>query len=134
MKKELVDKFMEKGLKYLDSAEAFTSKEIPQYIQELMEFKVIEHITDGVFDSIVFTLSAGLVLSLVVGALVGGAVHDFMEASEKTAYKAAVVSFLITMLFMPLMGAAFNHSDFIKAYKAKTAPRVYLVDYIRGSK
>jgi len=134
MKQELVDKFMAKALKYLESAEAFTTKEVPQYVQELMQFKFVEHMIEGVTDILIVTMIFGIALSALLGVGVAAFIDDHYSEDLKIQIKCGVAVFFVAITVFIIATTVGNSSDFIQAYKAKNAPRVYLIDYIRGQK
>lgn len=125
MKEELINKFLEKALQYLQTAEAFTAKEVPEYIRELLSFKMMEHIVDGLSTSLFHTAFFGTMFSFLLVGLAYDIIFD-----EKYNHKILLVPiFVYTLIFSTSIVA--NQDDFMQAYKAYSAPRVYLIDYFR---
>jgi len=125
MKEEILNKLLEKSLKYLDTAEAFTAKEVPLFIKELLGFKFVEH----VFDAITAPILPIIVMIILISI--------FKKRWEKdpetfTTFMSGAGSLISTgFLCVALLHASINLK---MAYKAKYAPRVYLMDYARGVK
>ena len=136
MKEEVVNKLAEKGLQYLNSAEAFIGKEVPQFLTELLEFKAVEHLIMYFDDLILISI---VLLVSIFGAVwankysrkkVDGefVVEDY-ELRDILKVAPVVFSIFLGVLFCFSIGGT-NH--LVQAYKAYKAPRVYLVDYFKG--
>jgi hypothetical protein len=122
MKEELIGKLMEKSLKYLETAEAFTVKEVPLFVKELLEYKFVEHVFSGVTPFMVCFLLMTTSIVLFVKAYK----HDgesFLTFLSGIFVALALMSSVVTTIKLG------HHS--MMAYKAKYAPRVYLMDYVR---
>ena len=132
MKEEAINKLTEKALQYLDSAEAFVGKEVPIYIQELLEFKFMEHLLEGVIDTAAFTVFIGTVVAIAFVGFTGVFVEEHIGKKAEDCYKYLIFSAFLGYVSAAIIGVFCNSGDFISAYKAKNAPRVYLVDYFRG--
>lgn len=130
MKEEIKNELLKRSLSYLDKAEAFANKEVPAFIKELMEFKFIEHLATGAVDSVMFTMFVGTFAILL--AVVGLCCIQSDNRKEVTIVQNIFLSAGVIYPLVFLLGLAGNNADFIKAYKAKAAPRVYLMDYVRG--
>lgn len=132
MNQELVNELLQKALQYFNSAEAFATKEIPLYVQELLQFKFVEHL----LDSIGFSLALGLFFTLFFSCMIvllrygnsqGNIDNEYSEDAFKFGRKVFISTFIISILLV----FTFNDNT-IQAYKAKYAPRVYLMDYLKG--
>ena len=124
MKQETIDKLTEKALSYLNSVEAFTAKEVPEYLRELLEFKFFEHLMGAGL------LIIGFFILLII-------IYKCIIEIKKIKYiedRLPVLVLLSIPLILSLIVIERTKSDILQAYKAKKAPRVYLVDYLRGNK
>lgn len=117
MKEELFKKAMD----YLQSAEAFVAKEVPAFVSELLEFKIVEHLVSGLIPFIValILIITGIVLIKTIGkeedgVFIGGLILSTFGG------------------FVFILAIAIESHEFIDAYKAYKAPRVYLMDYVRS--
>lgn len=123
-KEEIINKLLQKSLTYLENTEQFMKGEIPKYVEELMSFKVIEHLVEGFSPSLGFTLFFWLIAMLFVLPIHG----EFKKIWLCVLYSVFVFILIFTTSLMV------NSEDFVQAYKAYSAPRVYLIDYIKSSK
>lgn len=131
MKEEVVNKLMEKALTYLNSAEAFAGSEIPKYIEELLNFKIMEHLINY-FDDMLITLPlflSAIIFACIVlfkknedGRTLASKSDEFVEVS--------LACLLLTGTLFSL--SVFESKELVQAYKAYKAPRVYLVDYFKN--
>lgn len=129
MKEETINKLTEKALEYLNSAEAFASEQVPAYIEELLSFKVMEHLVAGISGTSLFTLA----ISVILLAFVFGFIIDILRIKETgRRIKLMSISTLIVVPSMFAIGLCFQQEHFMDAYKAHKAPRVYLVEYFKG--
>ncbi len=133
MKQEAIDKLTEKALEYLNSAEAFVGKEVPQYIEELVNFKIIEHLIEF-FDGIV--ILGGL---FVLSAIISFICYKLSRRKDSDGDYVIVYTLIITpiiitvaLLFSLFINTASSVNELTQAYKAYKAPRVYLVEYFTG--
>lgn len=133
----IADKFAEKALAYLNSAEAFVSNEVPVYIEELLSFKVFEHLVEY-FDGIL-VWSVIFVISLIIARIIwkkseekdddGEYIVDYKSDRDGMKIVPLIAS---VFLLVPLLIGICSTRDLVKAYKAAYAPRVYLIDYLRS--
>ena len=128
MKQEIINKFMEKILQYANNTELFLSKEVPIYIKEILEFN---------FYSEVFYLCY-LVSILLVGALIFYlGLRVFIKSKEGIEEIVSTCIIVIGGLisFCSIMALALGGFDSVeKIIKIKTAPRVFIIDYVKGGK
>jgi len=134
MKEEIADKLMEKALTYLSSAEAFVGENVPKFIEELLSFKIFEHLI-GYFDHAVPWGICGIIIVILAIKLLKKAELDRNFCKEQDIGEVKIFISIITLLILvPTFLAIFNMNHLIQAYKAYKAPRVYLVDYFKGQK
>lgn len=128
MKEELLNKFTGKLLVYANDVKSFASKEIPLYIQELLEYNFIEHITSGIIS--LFFLMFG------VGSIMGAFYIAYVRSkkNEHTVYYGDILLFSIIPLFCIILSAPSAYYSTLQAYKIKNAPRVYIIDYLRDKR
>ena len=124
------EELIKKALEYLNSAEAFASKEIPAYIQELLEFKFFEHLVNY-FDDFLITVPLfilGLFLYKLFDKISKDETKYNTERSDANGFKwlfvvGGSIALLMSLLFT---------NNLIEAYKIKKAPRVYMVEYFKN--
>lgn len=112
MKEEIVNKFMEKMLSYVNNLEQFASGEVPRYIQELLTYEM--------YKSIAWILV--LLLPLMLAAVI-------IKIAIKEKEGIGGLSFLTTLFLIVSFFVGVNTKNIIKI---KVAPRLYIVDYLRG--
>ena len=127
---EISEKLLQKLLAYAQNLETFTKAEVPAYIQELLDFKFMEHLLNYFIP--IFIL--GVILT-VIGILVyrfreffkgdGG----FDETRIVTTVGSCIISGVLLLLFIVRISC---YDPLLQAYKIKTAPRVYIIDYLKG--
>ncbi len=121
-KEEIINELLNKSLNYLENTENFIAKEAPVYVNELLHFKFMQHMVEGVTDTITGTLLIGSFMSAMCALM-------SLEFRSKYALPLAIAGGLFVGF---LGGTSISSNDFMEAYKAKTAPRVYLIDHIKG--
>jgi len=142
MKEETINKLTEKALEYLNSAEAFASEQIPAYIEELLSFKVFEHLVNSADFLLIlpFFIISLTVVYLAVRADSGGSkarnnnrIISAIYGKDLEGPLIVIGSFasVITGIAFFVAVAGAKH-DMLNAYKAHKAPRVYLVEYFKG--
>lgn len=122
-------KLAERALKYLDSVEAFTAKEVPVYIKELLEFKIFEHLLNY-FDDFLLTIPLA-----ILGFVIYKKVTKWLDSLDKESYRYSQsigLNYLALSLVIPFLLSVMANHELINAYKAYKAPRVYLIDYFKG--
>tara|TARA_R110000850_G_scaffold268120_1_gene399380 strand:- start:157 stop:561 length:405 start_codon:yes stop_codon:yes gene_type:complete len=134
MKEKIADQLMEKALTYLSSAEAFVGENVPKFIEELLSFKIFEHLV-GYFDHVIPWGIFGIAILMLARYLFKMAVSDrnFCKEEEIVDTK-ALICFITCLLLVPTFIAISHTNHLVQAYKAYKAPRVYLVDYFKGQK
>ena len=128
---EILNKFAQKALSYLESAEAFTAKELPLYVKELLEFKFYESAIS--LGGSVFIAGIMLLAALVLGVICKREARKNLNtrSEEVMAFAGAFAFCFLLFAFIPLVTAK---DEVVELIKIKTAPRVYLIDYIKGNK
>ena len=125
MKEEILKQFTEKLMHYANNAELFASKNVPAYIEELLKFKMYDHI------AMAFVLTTIFVVTLAFTVIV------IMRARKlKDQDHAFVISFIPSLITL-IMFIVFSTKGYLhirEAVKIKMAPRVYVIDYLRGNK
>jgi len=125
MNTELINKV----LGYLNSAEAFASKEVPVYIEELLQFYIVKHLVDYFFPIIFFAAAFLLVLFFLTW------VNKKINAVYDDEYNAFMACWaFLGGLMLCLLVSMFRVHHLTLAYKAYKAPRVYLIDHFRDKK
>ena len=111
------DLFLNKALQYLESAEAFASKEIPIYVEELLKYEVFYH---------EMWLYWGFIPFLFLLFLTG-----IFSCTKSTNNDETLFAPLIgTTIFFMLAIATVPHS-YMQLKKIEMAPRVYLLQNLR---
>ena len=121
MKDKIVDKFLEKALKYIETLEQLGSDEVPLYIKELLEF---EAYSCGVWGWIGATVAAILFLLCVI--FIFCAIIDDWNAG-------GLACGAVFWLSLSVVSGLQSVDCFMDVHKIKTAPRVYIIDYIKRS-
>ena len=118
---DLLGKFTEKAIKYLESAEAFATREIPIYIEELLTYRFYHEVMDLIyFFPFSLVICYGFYLAYKF-------VKDENSFTRECGLLLSIVSVVCSVAW------TVNFIDQSKdLVKLKTAPRVYLVDYLRG--
>lgn len=124
MKDKLINDFTEKAMQYLNTAEAFTKKEVPVYIDELLNFKFMEHILDGI-GAMGFTV---VIMSVAFGVIALPLAAECVFDKKKNILIYIFIYFFITSA----MSVVVMKNNAIEAYKVKTAPRVYMIEYFKN--
>lgn len=120
------EKLIEKALQYLQSAEAFASKEVPAYIQELVEFKIFEHLVYYFND---FLITIPLAILGVYGYRKVSKWLNGLDKKSHTYDSNNGSQYILLFLIIPLVISVIGTGHLVQAYKAYKAPRVYLVEY-----
>ncbi len=133
MKEELITKFMEKLLTYVQNTEVFLNGEIPKYIEELLNFKFYEHLIDYFFPFVLIIPGIFIVFFLYYRYLI------VKDDNGKSRYDKAYdqIEIKILLIFSTLIVGSMtafsiiDYSHLINAAKIKTAPRVYIIEYLK---
>lgn len=124
MKDDVYEKFATKALTYLDGTEAFLKEQLPDYFQQVVTF---------------YAIQSWVFLALSVLMLCGSAVCGWQMV--KSFKRSSDYEHDEPYIYMPLMAAAiillvFGGAGTVKntksALKATYAPKVFIVDYLRG--
>jgi len=126
---QVADKFLNKAMEYLESAEAFASKEVPAYIEELLSFKFFEHLVNALTSISIDVVVVGTLMGVCVFTIVHIVKEEF---NYDVSFKKTLLAFPIVYVLAGIGSIASQSNELINAYKAKNAPRVYLVDYFKG--
>ena len=124
-KTQIVDKFLNKALGYLESAEAFAQEQIPAFIEEVLRFKVYEESVDILW-GLLFIVVGILVIYITSFRKYGDEKETLIESDEDF----VPVSFffgLLPIIFGILMGITSS----LDVVKIKVAPRMYMLEYIK---
>jgi hypothetical protein len=138
MKDEMMSKFTEKALQYLNSAEAFVGEQVPAYIDELLTFKIFEHLFAYFGDIIVLSIVLAFTIYLQKRFIKYTNRKDqkgnFVEREDNRELSYSVSYIMPASILVILTCSVLTTRDLMEAYKAYKAPRVYLVEYFNGKK
>lgn len=137
MKQELIDELTKKALTYLNSAEAFASKEVPIYVNELLTFEIISNWVHLIF------LLLGLLLCACVPYFVVKLCKQMVvecneNATRVTHEKKCLSDY--SEVYVPVYGISaliaivlvcVIYADTINLIKANYTPRVFLMEKLR---
>lgn len=126
-KTEVVDQLMQKTLQYLESLESFTTKEVPIYVQELLDFKFFEALSGA----LIIPLIALPVIVICIILMVLANKEKLGDDSDDIGGGAYFVG-VVAVAVLVIVGSIQGYKNSVKMYKIKNAPRVYMIDYIRG--
>lgn len=116
MNKEILNKFLEKALQYLNSIESFTGKNVPLFLEEVVKYTIF-------YNSFI----AFVCLLLVVTALI------FINFARKKMEddEGWMLATVITSIFaiLPMFKIIESVNLIIKAW---VAPRLFLVEYLKN--
>lgn len=125
------NQLLTRAMEYLQSAEAFAKAEVPLYLQELIQFKIVEHLL-YYFDDIL-VLSGLIILCIFLNKKARQMPSDTRDERDTKEFfnisTIVISSFCVIILFIALC----HTEHLIRAYKAYAAPRVYLIDYVKES-
>ena len=130
VKDDISKKFLEKAYHYLESAEAFAAKEVPAFINELLNFKFVEVAIDFIF------LTVLALFLLAISIYIFRCVYKELDKKDSgwgddrvvfSTFGAAACLIVSVSIFG--MGIKDN---IVEMYKIKYAPRVYLLDYVKA--
>lgn len=108
------EKVLEKLLSWAQSAEIFVAEQAPQVVQELLTY----HLYVNIIGCVVSLLFAVLIILLI------------LKLYEKT-YDEFLTFLIGATLIIPLGTTTVSISEIMKI---KLAPKVFVIDYIRGKK
>lgn len=117
-KNEVVDKFLQKGLKYLESAESFAGKEVPAFLDEVLRFNVYAE-----------SVSALWSLPLFVVAFT---IYRMCRSQlEKDGMDGEVFNGFLFCLAFALSGLFVLVNNLLDVVKIIVAPKMYLLEYLK---
>lgn len=123
MDNKIVDTFLSKTLEYLNSTEAFLQKNVPAYVEELLQFSFYE----AAFWAAFFPFVALVFVAFTVISI------KMSKSENKSFSKTAnnIGPICVAGSFMFIIISLFATPSWVSdAIKIKTAPRVYLVEKI----
>ena len=131
MKEELLAEFTGKLLEYANSVEIFAAENVPLYVEELLRYRFYEHLAKFAFPLSLFILVLALALMVKKSGDKRGWAdkYDSLKDSYLTAIEIIAVLFIVTAVVMLV-----NTRHIVQAVKIKAAPRVYVIDYLRGER
>lgn len=120
MKNEIYGKFTEKALVYLENTEAFLKDQVPDYFQQVVKFYAIH---SWVF-SIVFLIG----LAFFCFVFYKGIHHKKESHMDDTGFIMCFSGAVFGMIMAIFLMVYIN-----KGIKATYAPKVFIVDYLKGN-
>lgn len=125
---EISEKLLQKLLAYAQNIETFTKAEVPAYIQELLDFKFMEHLVNYFLPILILAGILG-VIGIFSYILRKPFKENYNSRHGMTSFMTLLISGILAFVFLVQI-LCYNH--LIQAYKIKTAPRVYIIDYLKG--
>lgn len=121
MKEEILGKFFEKMLMYVNKGEVFLGAEIPKYIEEILTYNFYVGIL-------------GLILSVVIFSVFLIVAIKLYNAKRKDFDTFGTILYSCLVIFLLGIPFSFGVRDLDNAIKIKVAPRVFIIDYLKNSK
>jgi hypothetical protein len=119
MKDDIYEKFADKALQYLNGTEAFLKEQLPDYFQQVVKYHAVEGwIYVGI--GVLVTLAAIYFTKRVL----------IMGAADK--YNESYVALFIIGAVVAVFSFGITIKNFTTALKATIAPKVFIIDYLRG--
>lgn len=115
MTKELIAQFTGKLLQYAESAEMFAKTEVPKYITELLQYKLVE---------------GGLMLVILIILLILSVVFALKAFKSNSIEVQIFVTGILGMTALFLLFGTLDSAS--RVIKISVAPRVFIVDYLRS--
>ncbi len=124
MKKEVFEKFAYKALQYLDGTEAFLKEQLPDYFQQIVTYYAIQ---SYVF---LFLSFISLAISLII-------ISKSLKVKEKSCWGEMAIPerhvvCIIIFSTIGIIATIVSIEQTKTALKATIAPKVFIVDYLRG--
>jgi hypothetical protein len=122
MKEETLNDVTRKLLEYAESAETFAQAEIPKYIEELLNYMVIANAFDiALMSVIVFTALIAFIAVLLK--------YDYLDDNHLAEPLLCVSGiFLVSSIVISICIVPNSAKEI---FKIKTAPRVFIIDYLK---
>lgn len=114
MKEEVYEKFASKALAYLENTEVFLKEQVPDYFRQLLTYYTIQYWV-GFVVIFIFTVAAAL--------------FAYKQVKKEEYDKGFAAVLAVLLLLLP---SGFTVITFSKALKVTLAPKVFIVDYLRG--
>lgn len=112
---DVYEQFAQKALTYLNSTEAFLKEQLPDYFQQVVTYYAIQSWA-------YFIIFLAATASMIVFA--------YRAWRNKDSYDPVFNAIIVLIIAALPMGAMFFNLN--KALKATFAPKVFIVDYLRG--
>lgn len=122
MKQDAYEKFAEKALTYLEGTEAFLKEQLPDYFQQVVTYYAVEA-------WIVTAVGIGL---FIIAIICGRTCYKEGSKGVCDMDDSKFILSMIVGLFTLVFGIGLAASKFPTALKATIAPKVFIVDYLRG--
>ena len=118
-----------KSLTYLESGEAFLSKNVPIYIEEILKFQMYEEGVDALWAMPLLLLAAALFYFIFIRKNKEGVI------GLNTWDEGDVVGAIIFGVLLPfLIGTILLISNLLDIIQIHVAPRMYLIEYFKDLK
>ena len=118
MKETIMTQFLEKSMSYLQSAEVFTKKELPLFIEETLNFNLY-------YSSMWIILFLIIIIICSVFMFCIHKVENTFSRTDKEAFTVMViVAYFTCVLFIGM--------DAKTIIKIKVAPRLFLIEKVRS--
>ena len=113
-----IELFTSKAISYLESSEAFLKKEVPVFIEELLRYEAIEAV-------VILVVLVGLGIIFIKWSFY------FKNKMKEEPYSLYDMGLTI-MVIVSLVILLFVTMTTLKIIKINTAPRAYLIEYLRS--
>lgn len=122
---ETINQFMMKALEYLQSAEAFASREIPLFVEELIKYNLYTNVASLVG---IIVIAAILIYIVVKGTIY---TKQCMDDNLDRAGVLVLIIIGFSIGVICCLSEISRRTDNI--IKLSVAPRVFLIDYIKNN-
>jgi cytochrome c biogenesis protein CcdA len=126
MKDEILKQFTEKLIGYVNSAEILLKKNVPDYIDQLLKYEMLHHIIILLIGFAILFLWFGIARFIYV---------KFIKEhgnSENLVILAGVSTIFLLVWIIWFFASGTSHINSI--IKINVAPKVFIIDYLRGVK
>jgi len=124
MEGQILEKFTNKLIQYIEQTEVFLKAETPEYIRQLLEYEVYDSVITIVA---MFTALMFAAVVFLVGIYVGKK-NDYHDGS----WIGAVIIGGIMSTVMAIIFLVDGTANVKKIIKINTAPKVFIIDHLRG--